>query len=182
MCMYVLRVILIFAVVLAAAGIHTAAADKGGGGVVAPPVTRPVGSPIYQAVARTKVFDFRDRIIGPEARRALDERRETWIELNDDFSSPELRVPIGCDANMADVVEMVLKSTGATDERERQSVSAKFQRAMIFRGRSIEQLVGRAGPCDSQQGPPEFKAVSVRPGDVVVVPVRYAAREAFEAF
>lgn len=58
-------VILSVALRLIGAGIHSGAADKEGGGVLAPPVTRPIGRPNYQAVARTKVFDFRDRIIGP---------------------------------------------------------------------------------------------------------------------
>jgi hypothetical protein len=68
-----LRIRLLPALVLLGAGIHTAAADKESGGVLAQPVTRPIGSPIFQAKARSKVFEFRDRIIGPAARHTLDE-------------------------------------------------------------------------------------------------------------
>ncbi len=98
-----LRIGLLAALVLMGAGIHSAAADKEGDGVFAPSVTRPIGSPIFRAMARSKVFDFRDRIIGPEARRALDERREVWIELNDEFSGAEVRLPMACDSTFATV-------------------------------------------------------------------------------
>ena len=113
------RTCLFVALVLIGAGIHSAAADKEGGGVVAPPVTRPIGSPIFQAMARSKVFDFRDRIIGPEARRALDERREVWIELNDEFSGAEVRLPMACDSTFATVEALLANRPEWGGERER---------------------------------------------------------------
>ena len=96
-------IILSVALRLIGAGIHSASADQEGGGVLAPPLPRPIGSPVFQAMARSKVFDFRDRIIGPEARHTLDERREVWIELNDDFVGAEVRLPMACDSTFATV-------------------------------------------------------------------------------
>ena len=171
-----LRICLLAALILMHAGIHSSAADKEGGGVVAPPVPRPIGSPIFQAMARSKVFDFRDRIIGPEARRALDERREVWIELNDDFAGAEVRLPMACDSTFATVEAMLAKRPEWGEERRR---LPNFRRAIVFRGRSIEQVTGRAGPCDDPSDWGDLKTIPVRPGDVIVVPVMQAAGEAF---
>lgn len=171
-----LRICLFTALVLMGAGIHSAAADNEGGGVLAPTVTRPIGSPNYQAMARTKVFDFRDRLIGPAARRALDERREVWIELNDDFSGAEVRLPMACDSTFATVEAMLAKLPEWGGERRS---LPNFRRAIVFRGRSIEQVTGRAGPCDDPSDWGDLKTIPVRPGDVIVVPVMQAAGEVF---
>lgn len=171
-----LRIGLLAALVLMGAGIHSDAADKQGGGVMAPPVTRPIGSPNFQAMARTKVFDFRDRIIGPDARRALDEQREVWIELNDEFSGAEVRLPMACDSTFATVEAMLAKQPGWDGESRS---LPNFRRAIVFRGRSIEQVTGRAGPCDDTSDWGDLKTIPVRPGDVIVVPVMQAAGEVF---
>jgi len=171
-----LRIRLLPALVLLGAGIHTAAADKESGGVLAQPVTRPIGSPIFQAMARSKVFDFLDRIIGPAARQTLDERREVWIEVNDDFSGAEVRLPMACDRTFATVEAMLARRPEWGGEWR---PLPNFRRAIVFRGRSIEQVTGRAGPCDDPSDWGHLKTIPVRPGDVIVVPVMKAAGEAF---
>jgi hypothetical protein len=174
--MNLMRICLLVALVVMGAGIHSDAADKEGGGVLAPSVTRPIGSPIFQAMARSKVFDFRDRIIGPAARQTLDERREIWIELNDDFAGAEVRLPMACDSTFATVEAMLAKRPEWGGERR---PLPNFRRAIVFRGRSIEQVTGRAGPCDDPSDWRDLKTISVRPGDVIVVPVMQAVGEVF---